>query len=31
MTGGRILRIKEFTENKPFHLTYGDGLRYKYK
>ena len=26
MTGGRILRIKEFTENKPFHLTYGDGL-----
>tara|TARA_Y100001958_G_C21246325_1_gene576712 strand:+ start:3413 stop:4183 length:771 start_codon:yes stop_codon:yes gene_type:complete len=26
MTGGRINRIKKFTENKPFLLTYGDGV-----
>tara|TARA_Y100000768_G_C23990123_1_gene691854 strand:- start:3817 stop:4587 length:771 start_codon:yes stop_codon:yes gene_type:complete len=26
MTGGRIKRIKKFTENKPFLLTYGDGV-----
>jgi len=26
MTGGRIKRIKEYTENKPFFATYGDGL-----
>lgn len=26
MTGGRIKRIKEFTDRKPFILTYGDGL-----
>ncbi len=26
MTGGRIKRIKEFTEDKPFLLTYGDGV-----
>lgn len=26
MTGGRILRAREFTDNKPFLLTYGDGL-----
>lgn len=26
MTGGRIKRIKEYTEGKPFLLTYGDGV-----
>jgi glucose-1-phosphate cytidylyltransferase len=26
MTGGRIKRIQPYTENKPFMLTYGDGL-----
>ena len=26
MTGGRIKRIKKFTENEPFLLTYGDGV-----
>jgi len=26
MTGGRIKRIREFTDRKPFILTYGDGL-----
>jgi glucose-1-phosphate cytidylyltransferase len=26
MTGGRIKRIKEYTDGKPFILTYGDGL-----
>ena len=26
MTGGRILRAKEFTDNQPFLLTYGDGV-----
>jgi glucose-1-phosphate cytidylyltransferase len=26
MTGGRIKRIKEYTDGKPFMLTYGDGL-----
>jgi glucose-1-phosphate cytidylyltransferase len=26
MTGGRIKRIKEYTDNEPFLLTYGDGL-----
>lgn len=26
MTGGRIKRIQEHTENKPFMLTYGDGV-----
>ena len=26
MTGGRIKRIKEYTENRPFMLTYGDGV-----
>jgi len=26
MTGGRILRIKEYVNNEPFMLTYGDGV-----
>ena len=26
MTGGRIKRIKEYTEGKPFMMTYGDGV-----
>lgn len=26
MTGGRIKRIQEYTESKPFMLTYGDGV-----
>jgi glucose-1-phosphate cytidylyltransferase len=26
MTGGRIKRIQKYTENKPFMLTYGDGV-----
>lgn len=26
MTGGRIKRIKQYTNNEPFLLTYGDGL-----
>jgi glucose-1-phosphate cytidylyltransferase len=26
MTGGRIKRIKEYTKNEPFLLTYGDGV-----
>jgi len=26
MTGGRILRIKEYTDNKTFMMTYGDGV-----
>jgi len=26
MTGGRIKRIKTYTDNKPFLLTYGDGV-----
>ena len=26
MTGGRIKRIQQHTENKPFMLTYGDGV-----
>ncbi|MDY6306320.1 MAG: glucose-1-phosphate cytidylyltransferase [Oribacterium sp.] len=26
MTGGRILRVKDFVGNEPFMLTYGDGL-----
>lgn len=26
MTGGRIKRIEKFTENKPFMITYGDGV-----
>ena len=26
MTGGRILRVKNYLENKPFMLTYGDGV-----
>jgi glucose-1-phosphate cytidylyltransferase len=26
MTGGRIKRAKEFINNEPFHLTYGDGV-----
>jgi glucose-1-phosphate cytidylyltransferase len=26
MTGGRILRLREFVENAPFCLTYGDGV-----
>src|SRR3989339_151231 len=26
MTGGRIKRIKQYTGNEPFMLTYGDGL-----
>lgn len=26
MTGGRILRLKEYIGNESFHLTYGDGL-----
>ncbi len=26
MTGGRIKRIQKYTDNKPFMLTYGDGL-----
>jgi len=26
MTGGRILRLRSWTENKPFMVTYGDGV-----
>lgn len=26
MTGGRVLRAKEFLKNEPFMLTYGDGV-----
>lgn len=26
MTGGRIKRIKPYTENEPFFMTYGDGV-----
>ncbi len=26
MTGGRIIRAKEYTNNEPFMLTYGDGV-----
>ena len=26
MTGGRVLRVKNYLENKPFMLTYGDGV-----
>ena len=26
MTGGRLLRLKEFLSNDDFMLTYGDGL-----
>jgi len=26
MTGGRIKRIQKYTDNKPFMLTYGDGV-----
>ena len=26
MTGGRILRLRKWIENKPFMVTYGDGL-----
>lgn len=26
MTGGRVKRIKEYTEEEPFMLTYGDGV-----
>src|SRR5690606_38925634 len=26
MTGGRVKRIKEYTDGKPFMLTYGDGV-----
>jgi glucose-1-phosphate cytidylyltransferase len=26
MTGGRVLRAKEFIKNEPFMLTYGDGV-----
>lgn len=26
MTGGRIKRVQKYLENKPFFLTYGDGL-----
>jgi len=26
MTGGRVKRIREFTDNEPFFLTYGDGV-----
>jgi glucose-1-phosphate cytidylyltransferase len=26
MTGGRILRIKDFVKNEPFMVTYGDGV-----
>jgi glucose-1-phosphate cytidylyltransferase len=26
MTGGRIKRIAPYVEDKPFHMTYGDGL-----
>lgn len=26
MTGGRVRRIKEYVDNKPFMLTYGDGV-----
>jgi len=26
MTGGRILRIRKYTDNEPFMLTYGDGV-----
>jgi len=26
MTGGRIKRVKQYIENKPFMLTYGDGV-----
>ena len=26
MTGGRVKRIREYTDNEPFFLTYGDGV-----
>ena len=26
MTGGRVRRIREYTDNEPFMLTYGDGV-----
>ena len=26
MTGGRLLRMKDYIDNEPFFLTYGDGL-----
>ena len=26
LTGGRVKRMKKFIDNKPFMLTYGDGL-----
>ena len=26
MTGGRIKRAKDYIDNEPFMLTYGDGL-----
>lgn len=26
MTGGRIKRIKDYVNNEPFMLTYGDGV-----
>jgi glucose-1-phosphate cytidylyltransferase len=26
MTGGRLLRVKEYTENQTFMMTYGDGV-----
>ena len=26
MTGGRLKRMKEYINNEPFFLTYGDGL-----
>jgi glucose-1-phosphate cytidylyltransferase len=26
MTGGRVLRIRKYTDNEPFMLTYGDGV-----
>jgi len=26
MTGGRVLRIRKYTNNEPFMLTYGDGV-----
>lgn len=26
MTGGRVLRVKDYIENEPFMLTYGDGV-----
>jgi glucose-1-phosphate cytidylyltransferase len=26
MTGGRVLRVKDYTKNEPFLMTYGDGV-----